>query len=55
MRDKLGGVPFEVRKEKNHTIFRFYPKSPAAKNPDGVVFVLALDKEDRNKLSKIIS
>jgi len=55
MRDKIGGVPYEVKKEKNRTMLRFYPKSPNAKNPDGIVFMLALDKDDVSKLQKIIS
>jgi len=55
MREKLGGVPFEVSKQKDRTVMRFYPKSPTAKNPDGIVFMLALDKNDRVKLAKIIS
>jgi len=55
MRERLGGVPFEVKKEKNRTVLRFYPKSTTAKNPDGIVFMLALDQDDMKKLSKIIS
>ena len=55
MREKLGGVPFEVSHDGKNTVLRFFPKSSTAKNPDGIVFMLALDREDRNKLSKIIS
>jgi len=55
MREKLGGVPYESKKEQGKVVLRFFPKSPSAKNPDGIVFMLALDKEDRQKLSKIIS
>ena len=55
MRERLGGVPFEIKNEKNRTVLRFYPKSTTAKNPDGIVFMLALDIEDKKKLSKIIS
>ena len=55
MREKLGGVPYEVKKEKDMTVLRFFPKSTSAKNPNGIVFMLALDNEDRKKLSKIIS
>jgi len=55
MREKLGGVPFEVKTEQNCTVLRFYPKSTTAKNPDGIVFMLSLNKEDRTKLVKIIS
>jgi len=55
MRERLGGIPFEIKNEKNRTVLRFYPKSSTAKNPDGMVFMLALDIEDKKKLSKIIS
>lgn len=55
MREKLGGVPFEVSHDGKNIVLRFFPKSSTAKNPDGIVFMLALDREDRNKLSKIIS
>lgn len=55
MREKIGGVPYEVTKRDGITILRFFPKSTNAKNPDGIVFMLALDKNDRKKLSEIIS
>ncbi len=54
-RDRLGGVPYETRKEKDRIILRFFPKSASAKNPDGIVFMLALEKDDVSKLQKIIS
>jgi len=55
MREKLGGVPFEAKKEGGKTVLRFFPKGPNAKNPDGIVFMLALDEEDKKKMSKIFS
>ena len=55
MREKLGGVPYEIQKEKGKTILRFFPKSENAKNPNSIVFVLPLDSNDRKKLIKIIS
>ena len=55
MREKLGGVPFEVSHNGKNTVLRFFPKSPNAKNPDGIVFMLALDKDDKKKLAEIIS
>jgi hypothetical protein len=55
MRDKIGGYPYESKKENGKTVLRFFPKSPNAKNPDGVVFVLALDVNDKKKISEIIS
>ena len=54
-RDRLGGVPYELKKEGGKLSIRFFPKSPDAKNPDGIVFVLSLEKEDKEKLKKIIS
>jgi len=55
MRDKIGGVPFEVTQNGKNTVLRFFPKSSTAKNPDGIVFMLALDKDYKNKLVEIIS
>ena len=55
MREKLGGVPYESKMENGKVVLRFFPKSSSAKNPDGIVFMLTLDKEDRKSLSKIIS
>ncbi len=55
MRDKIGGVPYETRKESGNVTIRFYPKGENAKNPDGIVFMLSLDGSDRKKLSEIIS
>jgi len=54
-RDTLGGVPFEVKKERGKVSIRFFPKSPNAKNPDGIVFVLHLNADDKKKLNEIIS
>ena len=53
-RDRLGGVPYELKKEGGEVKLRFYPKSENAKNPDGIVFVLALDNTDRKKLAEMI-
>ena len=55
MRDKLGSYPFEKSEENGRIILRFFPKSETAKNPNSIVFVLSLDKDDRAKLNKIIS
>jgi len=54
-RDRLAGVPYEVKKDKDMIFLRFFPKSESAKNPDGIVFMLSLDKYDVSKLQKIIS
>jgi len=53
-RDRMGGVPYEVRTEGEKLVFRFYPKSHNAKNPDGIVFALALDGKDQKKLLGIL-
>jgi hypothetical protein len=55
MCNKIGGYPYKVRKEGGTTVLRFFPKNPEAKYPDSVVFVLSLDREGKDKLSKIIS
>lgn len=54
-RDKLGGVPYEAKKEGEKIVLRFYPKSENAKNPDSIVFVLSLDEKERKKLIEMIS
>jgi len=54
VRDNIGGVPYELKKEGGKLTIRFFPKSPKAKNPDGIVFVLHLDADDRKKLAEII-
>jgi len=54
MREKLGEYPFEARKEGGKTILRFFPKSPDAKNPNSIVFVLRLGPEDKKIISKLI-
>ena len=54
-RDTLAGVPYETKKEDGKIVLRFFPKSASAKNPDGIVFMMALDKDDVTKLKKIIS
>ena len=55
MRERIGGVPFETKKSGGCVEIRFYPNLENANNPDGIVFMLSLSKEDRKKLSGIIS
>ena len=55
MRERIGGVPYETKKSGGSVEIRFYPKGENAKNPDGIVFMLSLSKEDRKKLTEIIS
>lgn len=54
-RERLGNYPYELKKDGEKIILRFFPKDPAAKFPDNVVFVLPLDREDKMKLTKLIS
>ncbi|WP_371504289.1 hypothetical protein [Nitrosopumilus adriaticus] len=49
-RDKLGGVPFEAKKEGRNVKLRFFPKGENPKNPDSIVFTMLLDDEDKEKL-----
>ena len=51
-RDKLGGVPFEAKKEGKKTRLRFFPKSENPKNPDSIVFTMLLDETDKEKIMK---
>ena len=53
-RERIGGVPYEAKKEGGKLVFRFFPKGANAKNPDGIVFALYLDKDDRKKLGNLI-
>jgi hypothetical protein len=54
-RDRIGNVPYEIRKKGDKINLRFYPKTDTAKNPDKIVFVLSLDKSDRKKLASLVS
>lgn len=54
-RERIGGVPYEISKKGGILKIRFFPKSENAKNPDGIVFALDLDANDRKKLTEIIS
>ena len=54
-RERLSGFPYESKKEGGKTVLRFFPKSENAKNQNSIVFVLSLDKAEREKLKKIIS
>ena len=54
MRDKLGGRPYEIKKEGGKTKILFYPQTPNAKNPDTVLFRVELSNEDIKKLKKIL-
>jgi len=53
MRDKIGGRPYEVRKDGLRYVISFYPMSESAKNPDAVLFKLTLTKDELKKISKI--
>ena len=52
-RDKMGGVPFEAKKEKKKIKLRFFPKGDNPKNPDSVVFTMLLDESDKEKIVEL--
>jgi hypothetical protein len=52
-RERLGGVPFEGKKEKRKVKLRFFPKGENAKNPDSIVFTMLLDESDKEKILKL--
>ena len=52
-REKLGGVPYEAKKEKKKVKLRFFPKGENAKNPDSIVFTMLLDESDKEKILKL--
>ncbi len=54
-REKLGGFPYEISKEKEIITIRFYPKSPNAKFPNNSVQVLILNERDRKQLIKMLT
>ena len=54
MRNKLGGYPYEIKKEGNKTVIKFFPQSPNAKDPNLVRFQLQLSSEDIKNLKKIL-
>ncbi|MEX0656965.1 MAG: hypothetical protein WD154_05425 [Nitrosopumilaceae archaeon] len=54
MRNKLGGYPYEIKKEEGKTIIKFFPQSPNAKDPNLVRFQLQLSSEDIKNLKKIL-
>jgi len=53
-RERIGGVPYETSKNGSNLKIRFFPKSENAKNPDGIVFALDLDANDRKKLADLL-
>lgn len=54
-RAKLSGFPYEITKEGDVTVVRFFPKSLTAEYPNDSVLVLRLDKKDRQKLIEMLS
>jgi len=54
MRNKLGGYPYEIKKEGGKTVIRFFPQSPKAKDPNLIRFQLQLSEEDIKNLKKIL-
>ena len=53
-RDELGGFPYEVEKECDVMVLRFFPR-PSAKYPDQSVLTLRLTKKDKQTLLRLLS
>jgi hypothetical protein len=53
-RNELGGFPYEIKREGNITILRFFPR-PSALYPDSSVLTLKLTEKDRQTLIKMLS
>jgi hypothetical protein len=53
-RNELGGFPYEIKKEGNIIILRFFPH-PTAKDPDAADKILKLTEKDRQTLIKLLS
>ena len=53
MRDKIGGHPYDTKKEDGKLIVKFYRSGENLKNPDHPVLTLKLGKDDLRKLSKL--
>jgi len=54
MKQVLASFPIDVDKKDGIVRIRFFPKSPTAKYPDNPVLVLRLNKEEKEKLIKIL-
>ena len=54
-RDIIGTYPYEIERDGNILILRFFPKTSTAKYPDDAVLVLTLSEKDKQKLIKILS
>jgi len=52
-RDRLGGVPYEAKKEKKKIKLRFFPKGENPKDPNSIVFTMLLDESDKEKILKL--
>jgi hypothetical protein len=52
-RNELGGFPYEIEKEGNITVLRFFPR-PSAKNPNSSVLTLRLTPKDKQKLLRLL-
>ncbi len=53
MRDTIGGRPYDIKKDGSKYVISFYPQAKNAKNPDAVLFRLALTKDELKKLARI--
>jgi hypothetical protein len=54
-REEIGSYPYEIERNGDSLILRFFPKSPTAKYPNDAVLVLKLEKKDKQKLIKMLT
>ena len=53
MRDKIGGYPYETKKEGSNVILTFFHKGEKIMHPNASKIILTLTKEDIKTLSKL--
>ena len=54
-RETIGTYPYQIGRENNNLIMRFFPKIPQAQDPNHVIFKLSFDEKDRQKMIKILT
>ena len=54
-RNVIGTYPYELTREGNDTVIRFFPKKSNAQYPDDAVLVLRLSDKDKQTLIKLLS
>lgn len=51
MRDKIGDRPYEITKNGEKYVIKFYPMVKTAKNPNKVLFCLTVTKQEFDKFA----